>query len=209
MRALRRIKEAAAAKREAREGAWREAAVRVGGAYVPGKRTGDDLVLLQHGPWRIDLGTYVVNTGNAAVTYTRVRAYHRGRRELTVTVRRRNWGDRLLEALGFGSRPPLPRQLNDKYVVRGKPAGRLPSLFSSGLTHAILGVESLRLEVKRPARKVRRRYGEDTGVVVCRTTGVVTEVERLVGMFRVVQETLEGLSRVGEADREPLTWEVA
>ena len=40
------------------------------------------------------------------------------------------------------------------------------------------------------------------GVVVCRTTGVVTDVDRLDGMIRVVREALDSLHRVGEARQQ-------
>ena len=56
----------------------------------------------------------------------------------------------------------------------------------------------------KPGRKMRRKFGETAGVAVCRTTGVITEPERLAGMIEVVKEALEGLQRVGEANGEAL-----
>jgi hypothetical protein len=40
-------------------------------------------------------------------------------------------------------------------------------------------------------------------VVACQTTGVIADPERLIGMIRVVGETLDALARIGEASREP------
>ncbi len=192
-------------KKPTRRDAYRGVAARVDGEFHEGKRAGKDRVLVRRGPWRIWLDTYTVSTGQVTITYTRVRAYFRGRRDLRVTVRRRTWFDRLFARFGFGTLLRVDPRLNDRYVVKGSPERRVPSLFSApGVTEAILALPSLRLEVKRPSRKGRRRFGEDAGVVVSQTTGVITDVERLAGMIQVVGETLEGLERIGEASQEEL-----
>ncbi len=186
-----------------RTDAWRSVAQRTGGEFVPGRRQVKERVLVRHGPWKVWLDTYVVSNGSTSQTYTRVRAYVRGWRGMSLLVRRRGFLDRLWEALGFGRRLPVSRILADRYVVKGKPEPRVPSLFSAQvLTEAVLAVPSLRLEIKRPSRKSRKRFGQDSGVVVCRTTGVITDVDRLEGMIQVVREALDSLHRVGEAREE-------
>ena len=121
-------------------------------------------------------------------------------------VRRRNFFDRIREAMGFGTRLPVSPALLDRYVVRGKPEGRVPSLFAGReLYQAIQSGESLRLQVKRPSRKSRKRYGQDAGLVEVLTTGVVRDLGRLAGLIRTVAETLDALHRVGEARAEELS----
>lgn len=198
---MKLFKSTSKARGLARREVWRSVAARTGGRFVEGKRPAKDRVILEHGPWEIHLDTYVVSNGQTAVTYTRVRSYFLGWRELKVVVRRRNVFDRLLEALGFGSRLPLGRTLTEKYVVKGHPSPRVSSLFTgSHLSEAVMAVPSLRLEVKRAGRKSRKKFGESAGVVVCRTTGVIREVDRLVSMLNVVREALDGVQRVGEAN---------
>jgi hypothetical protein len=188
-----------------RSDAWRSVAERTGGDFVEARRPSKERVLVRHGPWRVWLDTYVVSNGSTSQTYTRVRAYIRGWRGMSLLVRRRGVLDRLWETLGFGGRLPLSRALTDRYVVKGKPEPRVPSLFSAqGLTQAVMAVPSLRLEIKRPSLKSRKRFGEDAGVVVCRTTGVITDVDRLEGMIAVVREALDSLHRVGEAREEEI-----
>jgi hypothetical protein len=158
----------------------------VGGSDVPQKKPYLDEVVVVHEAWTIRLDGYYQSTGQTVITYTRVRSYFGRWRGLRVTVRKRTFLDR-----------------NERFVVKGKPAARVPSLFSaSELGRAVLALPTMRLEVKRPSRKSRKRYGEDTGVVVCLTNGFITEVDRMVGMIRVVQETLDGLARIGEAGEE-------
>lgn len=183
-----------------RREAVRLVAEAVGGTYRAGKKPFQDEVSLERGPWTLRLDGYYQSNGQTAVPFTRVRAYFGGWRGLKLNVRKRTRIDRLWEALGFGSRPPLGSALNDRFVIRGKPQARLPSLFStSALSQAVLALPSMRLTVKRPSRKSRRRYGDDAGVVVCRTSGFITDVGRMVAMLEVVAETLEALARVGEA----------
>lgn len=189
-----------------RREAFRQAAELAGGELYPGKRKSQDRVLFQRGPWRIWLDTYTVSTGQVTVTYTRARAHFRGWRDLRVTLRRKLWIDRVWQGMGFGSPLPVDRRLLERYVVKGQPEARVPSLMAApGLTDAVLSVPSLRLEVKRPDRKHRQHLGEDAGVVACQTTGVITEVARLVGMVQVVHEVLDGLDRIGEARAEETT----
>lgn len=188
-----------------RREAYRRVAERFDGELLEGKRDSMDRVVIPRGPWRIWLDTYTVSTGQVTVTYTRARAYFLGRRELRIKLRRRNWFDRLLGGLGFGRLPPVDPRLNEAYVIKGSPEGRVPSLFSApGLTDAVLAVPSLNLEVKKAPRKIRKRSGEDVGEVVSQAAGVITDVERLAGMLRAVGETLEALERIAEAKREPV-----
>ena len=170
---------------------------------VEGKRPSNDQVLVEHGPWSLLLDTYVVSTGQVTVVLTRVRAYFAGWRELRFKVRRRNFFDWILGVFGWGGGPQQARALTGRYVVRAEPKTHLSALFSgTNLTEAILAVPSLSLKVRKPSRKSRKRYGQDAGVVVCETTGVITDPERLVGMVAVVRETLDALARVGQASRE-------
>jgi hypothetical protein len=186
-----------------RRAAWSEVAARLGGRMEEGKSAAKDRVVFEHGPWWSRLDTYTVNTGNATITYTRVRAYVLGHRGLRVRVRGRNVFDRLWAGLGFGSPPPVARELLERYVVRGKPAARVPSLFTaSAFVNALLAVPSVELRVKRASRRSRKRYGQQTGVVFCQRIGVVTDVDHLAGMVEVVRCTLEALHRVGEANEE-------
>jgi hypothetical protein len=186
-----------------RADAWRDLATRTGGSLVGGNRWSGDRVRVPHGPWTVWLDTYVVSNGSTAVTYTRAQAHVLGWRGLTVTVRRRSFLDRAWEALGFGRRLPVSPLLTELCMVKGKPESRVPSLFSApGLTEALLRDPSLRLEIKRPPRKVRRRLGKEAAEVTCRATGVITDVDRLEGMIRMVCESLDALHRVGEASEQ-------
>lgn len=177
----------------------KEAARVLGGVFEEGKSVHKDRVVLRRGDTPVTLDVQMVSTGSSVVFYSRARAHYPGFRELTVTVRRRHFGDRIVAALGLArDRLPLSRALLEKYVVKGKPRARVPSLFSAGVTEAVLAVPSLRLRVRQAARKHRKRLGDDTGEVEARTTGMVADSDWLVGLVRAVEITVEALARIGE-----------
>lgn len=186
-----------------RRSAWREVATRTGGELVEGKRPSGDKVAAGHGPWKIWMDTYTVHAGQAQVTYTRTQAHFSGWRGMRVTVRARNVFDRLLQALGRGRGPAVSRALLEKHVVKGKPASRLPSLFMApGLGDAILATSKITLTVGRASRSLRKRHGEELGVVTCQTTGVCRDIDRMVAMIHLTGEALDALAGIGEARRE-------
>lgn len=197
MRAFRR--KLLGRKRNAVADVWGDLAARLGGRFETDRR-GWETVRLTHRGWSVVLGKHVVQAGTTPVVQTRVRALYGGARDLTATVRPRAWYDRVVEALGFRTRLPLRRALLERYVVRGAPAGRLPSLLSTVLTEALLRApEAVRLTVKTASRKDRKRLGEDTGEVSCTVTGIVLDPVALLTMVEVVMETLDALDRIGEA----------
>jgi hypothetical protein len=73
---------------------------------------------------------------------------------------------------------------------------------ATGLVDALLSTPKATLRVKRPSGRLRKRYGQDLGVVRCQATGVVRDVNRLAGMIRIVGESLEALAGIGEARKE-------
>ena len=185
-----------------RREAFREVAQRLGGVFEEGKRKSQDRVDLEHGPWRIRLDTFTVNTGQVSVTYTRTGAFFTARGDMKLLVRKRNFFDQILENLGFGGVMPANRELARRYVVKGKPERQLRSLVTAGLTAAMLAQASCKLEVKVAPRKNRKAMGPDTRLVVMHVLGVINDPDRLVGMLTVVQETLDALQAMGVAARE-------
>lgn len=177
---------------------WGDLAARHGGTFEVG-RFGRERVVLTHRGWTLTLEKYVVQAGTAPLVYTRVRALYAGARELKAKVRPRNWLDNVLRAFGYGRRLPIRRALLERYVVKGSPPARLPSFFSPELSDALLQGSDLHLEVDRAPRKDRRRLGDDTGEVACRTSGVILDPVRLDAMIDVAQAALDALHRIGEA----------
>lgn len=183
-----------------RREAWRSAAALMDARFEQGRSSVRDAIVVDRGPWTIRVGTFFVQSGSTAVTHTGARAYFRGLRSVRLKVRRRNLLDDVLEALGVGERLRLDRELSRRYVVRGTPAARLPSVFTGNrLARTLVVLPPATLVVERTPWRLRRRYGEDSGVASCRVPGVRTDAGTLAGLATVVSETLSALARMGEA----------
>lgn len=182
-----------------RRTAWRDAADRVGGTLVEGKRPGQDKIVLAAGPWSLVMDTYTVHTGQVTITYTRGRGFFHDASELKLLIRKRSFFDSVLENLGFGSGVSVNRMFDRRYVVRGKPRPRLRSVVSAALAEAMLGQASVRVSAKRAGRKHRAAMGPETKEITTHVTGVVKEPERIAGLFAVLRETLDALQRIGAA----------
>lgn len=188
-------------KRQASE-VWHELARLAGGRLLDDSKKPGDKVAVDHGGFLVWAGTEMVSTGTTVVIVTRVRSYYPGFRELEVRVRPRTVFDRLLAAFGARRPPPLPPRLVERYVVRGDPSSRVPSLFTAGLAEAVLAAPTHRLTVGEPSRKERKRLGEGWGEVSCRRSGTEQDPVRFLALIEVVRRTLDGLTRIGEA-RDP------
>ena len=69
-----------------RREAFQVAASDLGATFVAGKRSSRDQVHLEHGLWKVTLDTYVVNTGQQTITYTRARALYVAKDDMAIFV---------------------------------------------------------------------------------------------------------------------------
>ena len=154
-----------------RRQAWQQAALRVGGTFVEGKRKSQDRVALEHGSRTIRLDTYTVHTGQVSITFTRVWAFFIGRADLKLVVRKRNFFDTILENLGFGGIVPRNRELARRYGVSPVPSLG-PTLASPVQIRAhLLGSDASAPAVGRgraSAAWFRRRRGGRTSLTALR-----------------------------------------
>ena len=73
-----------------REEIWRQLSAEIDGRYLPAGYVKEDKVQATHGEWTVTLDTYVVSSGKAAATYTRMRAPYVNPGGFRFTVYRRN-----------------------------------------------------------------------------------------------------------------------
>ncbi len=185
--------------------AWQAAADRVDGEFVAGKRSSNDQVHMDHGPWSVRLDTYTVHTGQTSITYTRVRSFYVARTHFTLQISRRNVGTWLAGL--FGAYPLVigDAEMDKKYVVKGSSEPRVRSFLMDTRLRELIKVQpSLRLEVRRLSRGQRKEMGEGVRAVALQTTGVVKDPERLENYMLLVAQALDQLVRIGAAAEEPV-----
>ncbi len=179
---------------------WRQAADRVGGRYEPikGKKTGK--ILVEDGPWHVELASTVVNTGNAVVTITRCRALTSGAGDFRFRIHRRGVLGGLASLLGLGGVTLNDPRLKRRIVARSREKDRVRTLARDPAISGPIFAHYLRLKFDKAPRKDRRRHGPDTRAVTVEVDTLVLDVERLVAMFDVTRTTLARLAAVGAID---------
>ena len=189
-----------------RRKAFQAAASDLGATFAAGRLSLDDSVLLEHGPWRVILDTYVVNHGQNPITYTRVRASYVAKEDFTLRISPRNVFTPIAELLGFHGLPSGDREFKRKYTIKASNETRGRSLMTDRrLRELILRQPSLRLEIRRLPWSKRKKTGDGIRMVTVGIVGVVKEPDRLVDYVLLVAATLDGLLRIGAAYSEPVT----
>ena len=188
-----------------RREAFQAAAADLDATFVAGKRSSGDEVHLEHGPWRVILDTYVVNTGQTAVTYTRTRALYVARNDFTLCISRRNVFTRIAELFGFHGLLVRDPEFEGKYTVKCSNDHRGRSLMTDRRLRELIMVQpSLRLEIRRLSWGMRRKRGDGVRAVAVQTTGVIKDPDRLVNYVLLVAATLDQLMKIGSAFSEPV-----
>jgi len=182
---------------------WSEVARRTGGTVV--KAGSRPEVHVPHGPWTVIVDKHVVNTGNAAVVFTRTRAYFLAQDDLSFSVTKRHFFTRFAWIFGMSDLSVGDRELEERYVFRSKHASRLRSVMhDKDLRDLVLAQPELALEVKGLSWWQRRKRGSRVRVVTTRTQGVLTDADRIVDFVRLIEAMLDQLQRIGSAVNEPV-----
>ncbi len=188
-----------------RREAFRAAASHIDATFVEGKRSSEDQVHFEHGPWKVILDVYVVNNGQNPVRYTRVRALYVAKEDFTLRISPRNVFTRIAELFGFSGLLVGDRELDRKYTLKSSNEPRGRSLLTDRRLRELIMVQpSLRLEILRLPWGKRRRTGDGVRAVAVQTTGVIKEPERLANYILLVATTLDQLVRIGAAHHEPV-----
>ena len=188
-----------------RREAFKAAASDLDATFVAGKLSSGDKVLLEHGPWRVILDTYILNNGQNPITYTRVRALYVAREDFTFRISQRNVFTRIAEMFGSRGLRVGDQELERKYTIKSSNDRRGQSLMTDGRLRALIKVQpSLRLEIRRLPRGQRRKRGDGVRAVGVQTIGVIKEPDRLANYILLVAATLDRLIKIGGASSEPV-----
>ena len=182
---------------------WADAAERTGGRLVEQGRRPE--IHVPHGPWTIIVDKEIVNTGSSIVVYTRTRSYLLARDDFSFHLFKRTFWSRFVWIYRMPDVSVGDRELEEKYVVRSAHASRVRSLLHEReLRELVMAQPSMRFTLKGLSWWRRRKVGSRVRVLTVRTTGVVTEVERLVDFIHLIQTGLDQLTRIGSADKAPV-----
>ncbi len=188
-----------------RREAFQAAAAELDATFVAGKLSSGDKIHLEHSPWKVILDTYILNRAQNPITYTRVRALYVAREDFTLRVSQRNVFTRIVELFGSRGLRVGDQELERRYTIKSSNDRRGRSLMTDGRIRRLIKVQpSLRLEIRRLPRGLRRKRGDGVRAVAVQTIGVIKERDRLVNYVLLVTATLDRLIKIGGASTEPV-----
>lgn len=203
-------------KKRTKSEAWDEVSAALDGRIDTDKKGKPERVTFRHADWDVVLDTYTVSTGNSSATFTRVRVLFNGRPDGRNDDR---YGDRYDDRghfdLGITRRNPfhaLARlfrirearigygRFDRTFFVRSNGPGLAKSLLrGTNVARLLLDDPRVKLEVKKPGKRIRRAAGEEVREIRVQVGGVVKDPGRLESMVRLCTEVLDELVRLGPA----------
>jgi hypothetical protein len=181
---------------------WRAVATTLGGLYSEGAGPDRDSVVVPRGPWSIIVDKRIESNQYGSTSYTRTRGYFVAQDDFSLRISRRRWYSRFTGPFAPEDVTVGDSELEAKYVIRSRHAARVRSLLhDKELRRLILAQPSLRLEVRGLSWWHRRKLGSRVRVATVRTTGIVSDHDRLLNFVELISTTLEQLSHIGSASR--------
>jgi hypothetical protein len=198
-------------KKLSKEEAWGEVATALGGQIQTDRKGKPQQISFTDGDWEIVLDTYTVSTGQSSATYTRVRALLNGqgspgREEFELSVTRRNLFHGLARLFGIREVPIGYGRFDHTFFVRSNEPNHARSLLrGTVIGQLLLDNPSVKLEVKRPGKRIRKAAGEGIREIHLQTSGVVKDPRRLQDMLRLCSDLLQELLRLAVGTEGPVS----
>ena len=198
-------------KKPSKEEAWGQLATSLGGQIQTDRKGKPQQISFADGDWEIVLDTYTVSTGQSSATYTRVRALMNGqgdpgREEFELSVTRRNPFHGLARLFGIREVSIGYGRFDHTFFVRSNEPNHARSILrGTNIGHLLLANPSVKLEVKRPGKRIRKAAGEGTREIHLQTGGVVKDPRLLQDMLRLCSDLLQELLRLGVVREAPVS----
>ena len=179
---------------------WRQLSADIGGQYVAGKLFGTAKVQATHGEWTVTLDTYVVHTGNAAITYTRMRAPFVNPGGFRFTVYRRGLFSDIAKWLGMQDVQVGIEPFDSDFIVKGTDEAMVRVLLSHGKIRELIAAQkSIHLTIKDDEGWFKQKFPEGVDELYFNVVGVIKDLDRLKLLYELFSETLDQLCSTGSA----------
>ena len=173
--------------------AWQELARQIGGDFSDGGLWHGNKVQAHVNGWTITLDTYVVSAKNNAIPFTRLRAPYVNPDGFRFEIYRASLLSDFAGLLGAQD-VRIGHELFDKdYVIKGSDEAKLRALFASErLRQLIADQPKLHLVVKDDEGWFGADFPKGVDELRFSCVGIITDVERLKGLFDIFAETSTG-----------------
>ena len=179
---------------------WGQLAGKIGGRLEDGGFWGDCRVTVDVGEWTVTLDTYRQSSGKHSHTHTRLRAPYVNPGGFRFLVRRRQLFDGLGKLLGGQDIDVGHAGFDEDFVIQGNDEAMVRRLFANPRLRELLRAQpDVSFEVREDEGWFGAKFPDGVDELCFTCFGLVTDHERLKGLFDLFAETLHTLCHVGAA----------
>jgi hypothetical protein len=182
---------------------WRQLSEEISARYVEGTFWKGDKVEATHDEWIVTLDTYAVSTGKVVIVFTRMRAPYVNPGGFRFTVYRKGVFSGLARKLGMQDIEIGDEEFDRDFIIKATDEPRVRELLSSRKLRDLIALQpDLQFSVKDDEGWFGPHFPDGVDELLLVARGVVTDLERLRGMYELFSETLDQLCRIGAAYKQ-------
>ena len=182
---------------------WRQLSEEISARYVEGTFWKGDKVEATHDEWIVTLDTYAVSTGKVVIVFTRMRAPYVNPGGFRFTVYRKGVFSGLARKLGMQDIEIGDEEFDRDFIIKATDEPRVRELLSSRKLRDLIALQpDLQFSVKDDEGWFGPHFPDGVDELSLVARGVVTDLERLRGMYELFSETLDQLCRIGAAYKQ-------
>lgn len=182
---------------------WSQLAEEIKANYIDNGIWKGDRVEARVDNWSIALDTYVVSTGKASITYTRMRAPFVNRDSFYFKIYRNGIFSGLGKLLGMQDINVGYDSFDEEFIIKGTSEEKVKRLFSNERIRALIQEQpEINLEIKDDDGSFRTSFPEDVDELCFMVTGVIDDIEQLKELYELFAEVLRELCNMGSAGAE-------
>jgi hypothetical protein len=184
---------------------WRQLSTEIEGSYVDGGLMRPDRVEGTHGEWTVTLDTYTVHAGKTIIVFTRMRAPYVNPGGFRFKIYRRGVFSDIGKFLGMQDVEVGNEEFDHEFIIKGTDEAKLRRLFANPRLRELIHQQpDIELSVHDDEGWCGAKYPERVDVLTFRVGGVIKDLGRLKALYDLFAETLDVLTRMGEAyERDP------
>jgi hypothetical protein len=188
-----------------RDEIWSELAEEIGASFDAGGMFGRSVVRAQTRNWIVTLDTFTVSTGKSSATFTRMRAPYVNRDGFEFHVHRKGLFEGVAMKLGAQDIEVGIPIFDDDFIIKGNDVTKVRCFFHNYRIRDLLEEQpEVMFEVKDDEGWFGTSFPDEVDELYFVARGVITDLDRLKGLFALFAETLDELCRMGSAyENEP------
>ena len=180
-----------------RKEAWEQLAKEFQGDMIEGGSWKGDRIEVHHGLWTLYLETDTVPTGDANITYTRMRAPFTSKDGMVFKIFKSSIFSNVGRLLGMQDIHIGYDSFDDDFIIKGNNEQQITQLFENPIIRDLITLQpQLSLEI------TSTEGTDDTdgqNELYFSFNGVITDIETLKDLFDLFMEVLDEMVRIGSA----------